>query len=70
MLTFSDKDFAAGLEQDTGQRPAWTANAFGDLDQDVRESISRIKDSPFVPHTDQVRGFVFEVETGRLREVV
>jgi len=69
MLTFNDADFAAGLEQDTGQRPAWTANAFGDLDADVRESIGRIKDSPFIPHTDQVRGFVFEVETGRLREV-
>ena len=70
MLTFNDADFAASLEQDTGQRPTWAANAFGDVDQDVRESIGRIKDSPFVPHTDQVRGFVFEVETGRLREVV
>src|SRR6188474_734880 len=62
MLTFNDADFAASLEQDTGQRPTWAANAFGDVDQDVRESIGRIKDSPFVPHTDQVRGFVFEVE--------
>ena len=70
MLTFNDEDFAAGLEQDTGRRPDWAANSFDDLDQDVRESVGRIKDSPFVPHTDQVRGFVFEVETGRLREVV
>ena len=70
MLTFNDEDFASSLEQDTGQRPTWAANSFGDLDADVRESIGRIKDSPFVPHTDQVRGFVFEVETGRLREVV
>ena len=69
MLTFNDEDFAASLEQDTGQRPTWAANSFGDVDADVRESIGRIKDSPFIPHTDQVRGFVFEVETGRLREV-
>jgi carbonic anhydrase len=69
MLTFNDDDFAAGLEQDAGRRPSWAANSFTDLDADVRESIGRITSSPFIPHTDQVRGFVFEVETGRLREV-
>ena len=69
MLTFNDADFAASLEQDTGQAPSWAANSFTDLDADVRESIGRIKDSPFIPHTDQVRGFVFDVGTGRLNEV-
>ena len=49
--------------------PAWAAEAFADLDADVRQSIARIKASPFIPHKDSVRGFVYEVETGRLREV-
>ena len=69
MLTFSDQDFANKLEAETGQRPAWEARSFSDLDQDVRDSIQRIKDSPFVPRKDSVRGFVYEVETGTLREV-
>ncbi len=69
MLTFTDDDFKASIEADTGIRPPWAAEAFGDLDSDVRQSIARIKASPFVPHTDAVRGFVFDVETGRLREV-
>ncbi len=69
MLTFTDDDFKAGILQETGIKPAWAAEAFADLDTDVRQSISRIKASPFVPHTDQVRGFVFDVATGRLREV-
>ncbi len=69
MLTFADDDFRQAIEQDTGIRPSWAAEAFGDLDQDVRQSIARIKASPFVPHTDAVRGFVFDVRNGRLREV-
>jgi carbonic anhydrase len=69
MLTFTDADFAAQLEEATGQRPEWTARSFGDPDEDVRDSIRRIRDSPFIPRTDNVRGFVYEVETGRLREV-
>ena len=69
MLTFTDEEFNAALQEDTGLRPAWSAEAFADLDADVRKSIKRIKDSPFVPHTDSVRGFVFDVATGRLREV-
>jgi carbonic anhydrase len=69
MLTFSDQEFADKLETETGQRPAWEARSFPDLDQDVRDSIQRIKDSPFVPRKDSVRGFVYEVETGKLREV-
>jgi carbonic anhydrase len=69
MLTFTDEEFAAKLEQQTGERPGWRAHAFEDLDKSVRDSIERIRTSPFVPHTDKVRGFVYEVETGRLREV-
>ena len=69
MLTFNDQDFAGKLEGETGQRPQWDARSFGDLDQDVRDSIKRIKDSPFIPRTDSVRGFVYDVETGELREV-
>jgi carbonic anhydrase len=69
MLTFTDDAFRASIEADTGIRPPWAAEAFGDLDADVRQSIARIKASPFLPHTDAVRGFVFDVGTGRLREV-
>ncbi|PPK63968.1 carbonic anhydrase [Actinokineospora auranticolor] len=69
MLTFSDKDFRDGIRDETGVRPAWSAEAFDDLDVDVRQSIARIKASPFIPHTDQVRGFVFDVATGKLNEV-
>jgi carbonic anhydrase len=69
MLTFTDDDFKASIEKDTGIRPSWAAEAFGDLERDVRQSIARIKASPFVPNTDSVRGFVYEVESGRLREV-
>ena len=69
MLTFTDDEFKAAIEKDTGIRPTWAAEAFSDLDADVRQSIARIKASPFVPHKDSVRGFVYEVETGRLREV-
>jgi carbonic anhydrase len=69
MLTFSDAEFAERLESETGRQPDWNAQAFEDLDVDVRDSIARIKGSPFVPRTDSVRGFVYEVETGRLREV-
>jgi carbonic anhydrase len=69
MLTFSDDDFRRQLQQDTGIKPEWAAEAFDDLEEDVRQSIARIKASPFIPKKDQVRGFVYEVETGRLREV-
>jgi carbonic anhydrase len=69
MLTFNDQEFASKLEEKTGQRPQWDAQSFPDLDQDVRDSIRRIKDSPFIPRTDSVRGFVYAVETGELREV-
>ncbi len=69
MLTFHDDDFKASIEQDTGIRPPWAAEAFGELDADVKQSIARIKASPFIPNKDSVRGFVYEVETGKLREV-
>jgi carbonic anhydrase len=69
MLTFTDDEFKRQIEQDTGIRPTWAAEAFRDLEQDVRQSIARVKASPFLPHKDSVRGFVYEVETGRLREV-
>jgi carbonic anhydrase len=69
MLTFSDDDFRNAVERDTGIRPEWPAVAFSDLDADVRRSIARIRASPFIPRTDSVRGFVYEVETGKLREV-
>jgi carbonic anhydrase len=69
MLTFTDDEFADRLENETGQRPTWDARSFTSLDDNVRDSIKRIKESPFVPNTDSVRGFVYEVETGKLREV-
>jgi carbonic anhydrase len=69
MLTFSDEDFRRDIQEDTGIKPAWSAEAFDDLDADVRQSIKRIKSSPFIPNKDSIRGFIYEVETGRLREV-
>jgi carbonic anhydrase len=69
MLTFTDEQFADQLQEATGSRPGWTANAFSDLDEDVRTSIRRIQDSPFVPEKGSVRGFVFDVATGKLSEV-
>jgi carbonic anhydrase len=69
MLTFKDDDVKEAIEKDTGIRPPFAMEAFTDLDADVRQSIARIEASPFVAHKDTIRGFVFEVETGRLREV-
>jgi carbonic anhydrase len=69
MLTFTDDDFKASIQKDTGIKPTWAAEAFSDLDEDVRQSINRIKASPFIPHKESVRGFVFDVGTGKLREV-
>jgi carbonic anhydrase len=69
MLTFTDDDFKRSIQDETGIKPEWAAESFTDLDEDVRQSIARIKASPFVPHTDAVRGFVFDVATGRLNEV-
>jgi carbonic anhydrase len=69
MLTFKDDEFRRQIELETGVRPEWAAEAFEDLDQDVRQNIARIKASPFIPHKDSVRGFVYDVRNGRLREV-
>ena len=68
MLTFTDDQLIDQLEESTGQRPEWSPRTFDDLDNNVRDSIRRIEESPFVPHKN-VRGFVYEVETGKLREV-
>jgi carbonic anhydrase len=69
MLTFTDDGFKASIQEETGIKPPWAAEAFSDLEGDVRQSIARIKASPFIPHTDAVRGFVFDVATGQLNEV-
>jgi carbonic anhydrase len=70
MLTFTDDEFKKSIQDDTGIKPAWAAEAFPDLDEDVRQSIARIKASPFVPKKDSIRGFIFDVATGKLNEVV
>lgn len=69
LLTFTDEEFAAASERRTGERPAWAAMTFTDVDEDVRESVRRVRADPFIPRTGNVRGFVYEVETGRVREV-
>ena len=69
MLTFTDEQFKSQLEESTGERPDWDSEAFPDLEGNVRDSLKRVNDSPFIPNKDSVRGFVYEVETGKLREV-
>jgi carbonic anhydrase len=69
MLTFTDDQFKRAIQDETGIKPSWAAEAFPDLDEDVRQSIARINASPFVPHKDAIRGFVFDVATGKLNEV-
>ncbi len=63
------EDFRHDLEMEVGQRPAWAVEAFRDVDQDVRQSMQRVRTSPFLVHTDDVRGFVFDVKSGLLREI-
>ncbi|BDZ50738.1 carbonic anhydrase [Frondihabitans sucicola] len=69
MVTFTDDAFKQSIQDDTGLRPAWAAEAFPDADADVTQSIHRIKSNPFIPLKDNVRGFVFDVATGKLNEV-
>jgi carbonic anhydrase len=69
MLTFTDDDVKAQIQAETGIKPEFALEAFSDLEEDVRQSIARIQANPFILHKDAVRGFVYEVETGRLREV-
>jgi carbonic anhydrase len=64
MLTFKDDEFRRQIQDDVGVKPEWAAEAFSDLDEDVRQSIARIKASPFIPKKDAIRGFVYEVESG------
>jgi carbonic anhydrase len=69
MLTFTDDQFREEIRRDTGVKPQWAAECFGDVEDDVRQSIARIQASPFIPRKDTIRGFVYEVETGSLHEV-
>ena len=69
MLTFTDDEFRATIHEETGIKPQWPAESFSDLDDDLKQSILRIKTSPFIPNTDSVRGFVYDVKDGSLREV-
>lgn len=68
-LTFTDDELRNELLAETGQKPAWSPESFHDIDVDLRQSIERVRTSPFVPRRDKVRGFVFDVHTGDLREV-
>jgi carbonic anhydrase len=69
MLGLTDEELADQLEDATGERPDWSAHGFSDLEQSVRDSIGRLRESPFIPSKDSIRGFVFDVKTGELREV-
>ncbi len=69
MLTFTEDEFKRAVQADVGIKPPWSAEAFTDLEEDLRSSMARIRTSPFIPHKDCLRGFVYEVETGRLREI-
>jgi carbonic anhydrase len=69
MLTFSDEEFHRQLHEETGVVPEWDAEAFADLEIDVRKAVARIKESPFIPEKGSIRGFVYDVHTGRLDEV-
>jgi carbonic anhydrase len=69
MLTFADDDFRRQIQRETGIKPEWAAEAFDDLEEDVRQSIARIKASPFIPKKESIRGFIYDVKTGRINEV-
>jgi carbonic anhydrase len=69
MLTFTDDAFKRAIQDETGVKPSWSAEAFPDLNEDVSQSVARIQASPFIPHKDSIRGFVFDVATGKLNEV-
>ena len=69
MLTFTDDEFKRSIQDEIGIKPEWAAEAFPDVDEDVRQSLARVNASPFIPNKGSVRGFVYEVETGNLREV-
>lgn len=69
MLTFTDDEVKQQIQDDVGIKPHFSLESFSDLDENVRQSLARIRTSPFIPHKDSIRGFVYDVETGRLREV-
>jgi len=69
MLTFTDDEFKASIQDETGIKPEWAAESFNDLETDVSQSVARIKASPFIPKKDNIRGFIFDVATGELNEV-
>jgi carbonic anhydrase len=69
MLTFTDDEFKRTIQDEVGIKPEWAAESFADLDEDVRQSLARIHASPFIPRKHSVRGFVYDVHTGELREV-
>jgi carbonic anhydrase len=69
MMNFTDEEFKAEVQRDTGVKPTWSTEAFSDLAENVQQSIARIAISPFVPYKESVRGFVFDVVSGRLEEV-
>jgi carbonic anhydrase len=69
MQTFDEEEFKAAIQAETGLKPAWATETFSNLEADVRQSVGRVLADPFIPHKDSVRGFVYEVETGALREV-
>jgi len=69
MLSFSDEELRAEIHEEVGIKPHFSMEPFSDLEEDVRQSMARIQHSPFIPHKESVRGFIYEVETGRLREV-
>ena len=69
MLTFTDDAFRRAIQDETGIKPPWAAEAFSDPHEDVRQSIARIASSPFIAVKGSIRGFVFDVATGRLHEV-
>ena len=69
MLTFQDDEFRRQIQDETGIKPQWAPESFADLEEDVRQSKARIEASPFVPRKDSIRGFIYDVDTGRLQEV-
>jgi len=69
MLTFTDDEFKRGIQEETGVKPPWAAEAFPDIAEDVRQSLRRIENSPFVTKHESLRGFIFDVATGKLEEV-
>ncbi len=69
MLTFTDDEFKRSIQDEVGVKPPWAAESFKDVDEDVRQSVRRIRNSPYVPVKESIRGFVFDIATGKLTEV-